>query len=157
MRFNGNSFVLVQHPKLVREPEQVTIAWLYRQMDMLNDGKWLIEGLGGLQPVNAVSKHNVSKTKLISVITKHSQLINTHPDNQFVGWVTETPINVVDAAEQYSLIIRRRCSEDYSVHGDLWARDQAVRMSEEFFENHLLYSIDGPGHVFVDSCLMVNK
>ena len=90
MLFNGKSFVLVQHPKLVREPEQVTIAWLYRQMDMLNDGKWLIEGVGGLQPVNTVSKHNVSKTKLISVITKHSQLINTHPDNQFVAWVTET-------------------------------------------------------------------
>jgi len=157
MLLNGKLYVLVQHPKMVKEPEQVTVEWLYRQMDLMDDGKWLIEGLGGLQPITKIKKKNIHRTKLVSVLTKHSELIDFHPESQFVCYKTEEPINLKEAIQNKSLIIRRRCSEDVSVNVELWEIDQVLGSESEFYENHLFYKIGGPEYIFVNSCLMVNK
>ena len=157
MLLNGKSWILVQHPKLVKGPEQVTVEWLYRQIEMLNDGKWLIEGLGGLQPITKIKQRNIHRTGLVSIMTKHSELINLHPTSQFVSFKTEGPVSLEEAVNNKSLIIRRRCSEDVSLNVDLWEIDQVIGSVTEFYENHLFYRITGPEYIFVNSCLMENK
>ena len=157
MLLNGKSWILVQHPKLVKEPEQVTVEWLYRQIEKMNDGKWLVEGFGGLQPLIEMTQTNVYGIELVSILTKHSQLIHTHPDNKIMCFKTESAISLDDAVSNNAVIIRRRCTEGISLYVDLWEIDQVIDSTREFFTNHLFYQITGPDMLFVDSCLMENK
>lgn len=152
---NGSYNVLVQHPKKMRIPQQVTISWLYSQLKY-NDGKWLIEGLGGLQPladVSKITKHNVNT---VSLQLKHSELLHSFPYNKIVGYETESGIDIIQAAKNKSLIVRRKCSEDITLYVDLWEMDKIVQWERAFFKTHVFYRITGAEYIFVNSCLMEN-
>lgn len=158
MWLNENSWVLVYHPKLVKEAEQVRVGWLFNQLEHHNDGKWLVEGLGGLQPLVSMDIKNISRKKIVSIGVKHcDHLIDLHQDSKFMSFETESPISLAEAVKNHAYIIRRKCAEDVTLHTELWELDQVVGSVSKFFENRIYYRIKGPAHLFVNTYLMDNK
>ena len=157
MLLNGNSYILVQHPRYMKEPTQVKVEWFFREYDKYPDGKWLVESLGGLVRFDGVREVVEHKLDLISIQTCHAELVDWHPDSRIVSYMKEAALPVSVIAETKGLVVRRRCVDDYALHAEMWESNRVIGSSKRHAGTQKFYKIDGPDCLFVDSHLVANQ
>ena len=157
MLLNGNSYILVQHPRYMKEATQVKVKWFFQQYDKYPDDKWLIESLGGLVRFNGIHEVVDGKLDVFSIQTCHAELVDWHPYTRIVSYMKEAPLPISKIAETKGLVVRRRCVEDYALHAEMWESNRVIGASKRYVDTQKFYKIDGPDYLFVDSHLVANR